>query len=1148
MYCPGCGAENPGETTVCRECGVVLTAVCGRCAAPLPAGARFCPGCGRAVESERPLEVETHISVAPSGERRLVTVLFADFAGFTSFAEKRDPEDVQDYLTGVWDRLDRIIAEHGGITEKHIGDALMAVFGSYRGREDDPIQGVRAGLALQQCVQGLPPPGRSSPLQLRIGVHTGWVVLSPPGSKGERFVTGDTVNLASRLENSAPIGGVLISHDTYRQVYGLFDVQSLPPVALRGRTEPVRTYLVLRARPRSLARTLRGIEGVATRLIGREQEFEQLCSACRKSLEQRQLSVLTVIGEAGLGKSRLLQELQKWLEILPQQVRFFYGRAMPEWTGLPFALIRDLFAGRFEIQETDSAAVARDKFERGFADLLVEAGQGRERADSALASAPLIGQLLGFDFAGRAPVRQALTDPDQMRQRAFGGLAQFFRVVAQGGRSPGGAVLLALEDVHWADESSLDLLEYLAQNCVGTPLMILLLARPMLLEMRPNRSPALAAGSQLRLAPLSARDSDLLVQSILGNVTEIPSALRDLVLSGAAGNPFYIEEIIKMLIDSEVIVPGPGQWRFAPQRLTEGSIPATLTGVLQARLDRLEPIQRAVLQRASVVGQVFWDGALSWLERRGELSGQIESTDKEQVRDKDPKLAAHLQEALEGLRGKELIIRRESSAFAGNIEYTFKHELLRNVTYANLLKKARRGYHAAAAAWLIESSGERIAEFTAPVAAHFELAERWVEAADWYGRAGQQARAGYAPATASAHFRKALDLLPVEAAGAESMHSKRIEWYEGLSDSLAAQARFAEALENYRAMRALAELARDAAAQARAWNGLAFLHERCGDNRASAQAARQAEALARAAGPGSRSELIRALQLQGWALYRLGDAPAVLALGEQTLQLCQQLGERRSEAVSLKLHGVAHLQLAHFDEAEDYFRQGLALCEELGDRRNAAAMWSNLGETARLRGDYAAALELYQRALSVAREIGHRESEMIYLSNVSGARLGLGQFQQAEADLRQAIALVPATQSCTLSETYSFLSGACLGQDKLAEALEAASKALDLAHQTENHLDLGGAWRVLGQALAAGARRRARPGEESLADQPAPYSPAECFEASLRVFRQIKAEAEQARTLQVWAEFERQSGHARESRNRARAARAILARLRKPKV
>jgi len=498
--------------------------------------------------------------------------------------------------------------------------------------------------------------------------------------------------------------------------------------------------------------------------------------------------------------------------------------------------------------------------------------------------------------------------------------------------------------------------------------------------------------------------------------------------------------------------------------------------------------------------------------------------------------------ALAGLRNKQLIFRREASAFAGTVEYTFKHELLRNVTYESVLKKFRREFHARAAGWLIDHSGERITEFTWLVASHLEQAGLPGDAAEWYGRAGQQSRLVDAPATGIEFFRKALELLPAQSATSRELQATRLEWHEGLGETLGAQARFAEALQAYGEMRSLAEALGDLSAQARAWNGVAFLHERNGENRASIESAERAERLALDAGVAGQQERIRALYLKGWALYRLGEAPAVLELAEQTLKLYGERGDRRGMVTSFKLFGVVHLHLGHFEEADRNFEQGLTLSRQIGDRCDAAAMLSNLGESARLRGDYKAAAAHYQKALVVVREIGNRESETVYLNNLAGAMVGLHQFAQAETILRKVISQT-APNWCSLSETYRFLSEACLVQGKLAEALDAAQHALKLGQESESGLDTGAAWRALGRAVAkiqhpaAGKSTFKAPPGSTLPD------PVTCFSESLHVFKQMNADAEIGRTLRVWGRFELGEGHTAKGEKKLKEAQRIFKKL-----
>jgi predicted ATPase/class 3 adenylate cyclase len=1127
--------ENPADARSCINCGTVLVARCLHCGGELPGAARFCPFCGQVVAGKG---VSARPGPSKGGtehtERRQVTVLFADFAGFTAFADKHDVEEVHEYLTSIWSRLDEVLLAHGGRVEKHIGDAVMAVFGAEHAREEDPVQAVRAGLAMQACLSQWAPPGPQPALQMRVGIHTGLVIVGPLGSSGEFVATGDTVNLASRLEQMAPVGTVLVSHDTYRQVYGFFDVQGLEPASVKGKTEPVRAYAVLKAKPLGLAMQLRGVEGVQTPMIGRRSELERLEALLQGVIAGRQARTLTILGEAGIGKSCLLREFQEWIELLPQNIRLFWGRARAETTGLPFALVRDMFSARFAIQESDPPALAREKLEQGLLELLGRAALAETTGhEGALVQIHFIGQLLGFDYSDSPFLKEILRDSDQVRARAFHHLGRFFQAVSSSPTPAGSgqvhAMLIVAEDAHWSDDGSLDFFEYLARTCPDAPLLMICLARPALLERRPGWGEGLPGHARLELGPLSRDESRALVESILRKAPAVPQALRELIVGSAEGIPFYIEEIINMLIDQKVIRPGPDQWEIEPTLLAVVRVPPTLAGILQVRLDGLTQSERRVLQCASVIGRVFWDSAVDQLCCSPDDALEGMPTDGHAVR-------AGTLSALSGLRSKGVIVRREGSAFAGAVEYSFRHELLRNVAYESLLKKSRRKHHARAAAWLIGRSGSRVEEVSGLVALHFEQAGKQAEAADWFGRAGQQARRSYAPALAIDYYRKGLALLPAAPLPADQLQAKQLEWSEGLIEVLGAQARFDEALEVCSKLQVLAETLSDSMCQARAWVAAAFLQERLGKNRASIECADRAEAFARQAGAAGQPELIKALHLKGWAYYRLGDAPAVLALADQTRRICTESGNRLGLATTCKLYGVAHLQLGHFEQADKFFQEGLALCEQSGDRRNAAAMFSNLGESARSRGDYEAAAELYEKALGIARQIGHRESEIIYLTNLGGARLGLGQVKPAEAELREAIALA-GPKFCSLAETYSLLGQACLGQDKLPEAFEAARHALALAQEAENDLNIGLAWRTLGLVTAASGAT----GGPTL--NGAPADPRACFAQSLRVLEAIRAEGEQAHTLRAWADFELRHGSAEEGCRKSEAARVLFARL-----
>src|SRR5215211_1530845 len=300
--------------------------------------------------------------VANQARRKLVTVLFADVSGFTAFSENRDAEDVANLVNRLWVRADRIIQEYGGHIDKHIGDAVMALWGTETAREDDAERAVRAALKMQETFKdGV----GSLPIRLKVGINSGQVLLSAVGTQGEFTAIGDTVNTASRLVNSADGGQVLISHDTYELVRGIFDVQKQALITVKGKAEPLQTYVIQRVRPRAFRMGRRGVEEVTTRMVGREAEFQIIQSALEQSLIHRRVTVVVVKGDAGLGKSRLIYEFEAWLDSHPTDFYLFKGRADEETTNLPYSLLRDVFSNRFQIRDSDSQADAREKLLQG---------------------------------------------------------------------------------------------------------------------------------------------------------------------------------------------------------------------------------------------------------------------------------------------------------------------------------------------------------------------------------------------------------------------------------------------------------------------------------------------------------------------------------------------------------------------------------------------------------------------------------------------------------------------------------------------------------------------------------------------------------------------------------------------------------------
>jgi class 3 adenylate cyclase len=637
-------------------------------------------------------------------ERKLITVLFADVSGFTTMAEAMDHEIVSTVINSLWSRVDKAIQDHGGRIDKHIGDAVMALFGTPIAREDDPERAIRAGLQIQAEIKKWQQeldtttfrrqPQKQN-IHLRIGINTGPALLGTVGTIGEYTAIGDAVNLASRLQQSAPTGGILISHNTYQHVRGVFEVTVLDPITVKGKSEPIQIYTINGVKPRAFRVPTRGVEGIETHTIGREEELAQMQSAFKRVVEHGQLHLINIVAEAGTGKSRLLYEFTRWLDVQNQSTHLFKGRATQEIAQIPYALLRDIFSSSFGIQDNDNAADARQKLERGILAYI------RDQETTTLYT-HFIGHLIGLDFSTSPHLRGILGDARQIHDLAFHYAAQFLTDIT---REQTGVIFL--EDIHWADRGSLDFFDYLMNTTSGLPLLIIGLTRSTLFEERPDWGTGPIQTLRLDLLPLSDENCHRLVEEILQKVPVIPPALTELIVAKAEGSPFYVEELIKVLIDKGVIIRGEEQWRVEMERLSELKVPATLTGLLQARLDSLNTNARETLQQASVVGRIFWTNVVEHM-RNPETQNSERS--------------ASVADRLSLLRAKELIFQYGDLESPKIPEFIFKNTILHNVTYESVLLRLRPVYHLQAAEGLIGIGGERVNEYAGRVGEHYEQA------------------------------------------------------------------------------------------------------------------------------------------------------------------------------------------------------------------------------------------------------------------------------------------------------------------------------------------------------------------------------------------------------------------------------------------
>ena len=945
----------------------------------------------------------------PEQQRKLATILFVDIAGHTALTHQLDPEEQMEIIDRALARLAEPVGRYGGHVTRYQGDGFKAVFGLPTAGERDPDHAIHAALAIQaiagEVAAELEHERGLAGFAVRAGIATG-LVFAGGLTEGEDTVKGEPVNLAARLEQAAQPGSVLIAHSTYQHVRGVFDLQALEPIQAKGFAEPVPVYRVLAARARSFRTQRRGVQGVATRMVGRELELLQLQKAFQEMLDgERQF--VTIVGEPGLGKSRLLYELEDWVDRQPVRPQLYRGRARLETQRQPYGLLRDLFAFYFDIRDDDPAERVRQKMQAG---IVTMAGNSAESA----MKAHVTGQLLGYDFSASPHIQAIKDDAQQLRDRALVYLGEYFQAAAAAG-----PVMLLLEDLHWSDDSSLDMLLRLALALPERRALFVASARPELYGRRPNWMEGQPFHRRLELRPLSGGDSRLLLAEVLQKVDDIPDVLRDLVVANAEGNPFYVEELVKMLIDDGVIITGAERWRVLPEKVTALHVPATLTGVLQARLDALPEAERALLQQASVVGRVFWDAVVAYLNEHGQDGLADEA----------------IGAGLAALRGKELVYRRELSAFAGANEHIFKHAVLRQVTYESVLKRARRGYHSLVAEWLIEHGGERAGEMTGLIAEHLALAGKTTAAAVYLRRAGEEAAARYANEEAVAYFSRALELRPEEdregrwalllarekvldLLGRRPAQTADLDALEALAEQLADPGRQVEVAlrhselaryirDNSQAVAAaeraieLAQAAGDRGREAAghvSW-GWALIFQ----DQAAAEQGQQALALARAAGRAALQA--QALNILGWTASLQGDYPTALDRFEQALAITRQVGDRRQEGGTLHYLGMLVEDKGDYPRALSYYEQSLDLARQVGDRWGEGTTIGMLGNIAARLGDYVTARDHYEQALAVFRQVGDQVNEAWALAKLGHVATRLGDYPTARSTIEQALAI-----------------------------------------------------------------------------------------------------------------------------------------------
>ena len=767
MTCPSCGFANAAGMRFCGQCGSRLSPGCPRCGAENPPGMRFCGQCGTRLDgptdpavADGPSPADRATGVGPQTERRIVSVLFADLVGFTARSDGADPEETRAFLAAYFEQAREIVERYGGTVEKFIGDAVMAVWGAPIAQGDDAERAVRAALDLVAATRHLARRDGDAALDLRAAVLTGEAAVAI-GAVGQGMIAGDLVNTASRLQSVAPPGTVLVDDATRRAAGDAIAFEEAGDQVLKGKVAPVPAWRGLRVLGRrgGAGRT----EGIEAPFVGRDEELRILRDVLHATSRERRIRLVSVTGQAGIGKSRLAWEFLKYIDGLTETFYWHQGRSPAFGEGITFWALGEMVRRRAGLAETDDEATTRERIGATVREFVLDEVE-RRRIEPALL------YLLGIGDA-----------PAGGREELFSAWRIFFEQV-----SVQGTAVLLFEDLQWADAGLLDFLDHLLAWSVGYPILVVTLARPDLLDRRPGWGAGRRDFVAMSLGPLS---DEAMRQLLDGLVPGLPPAAMRTILARADGVPLYAVETVRMLVDAGRLEESAGVYRIVGE-LGTLSVPERLASLIAARLDAVDPADRALLQDGAVLGQTFGVAALA------ALSGEV---------------AAEIEPRLRGLVQRELLVLDTDPRSPERGQYGFTQALIREVAYGTLSKRDRRTKHLAAARYF-EALGDE--EVAGVLATHYVDAYEAApdgpegEAVAAQARialiaAGERATGLGAHDTAVGYWRRVLAITrdPAEAAGilerigaasryaghfaaAEEAYRDAIERYRALGDRL----------------------------------------------------------------------------------------------------------------------------------------------------------------------------------------------------------------------------------------------------------------------------------------------------------------------------------------------------------------------------
>lgn len=718
MSCPHCQTAALSKAKFCRHCGSRVATNCPACSAFNPPESKFCGECGNSLAKTATPDTpqpgpdaqagKTH--VLAQGERRHLTILFTDLTGYTRMMEKYDPEDVQTLMTSITRTSIEIIEAYNGHIERIIGDEILALFGLPVAHEDDAIRAIKAARDIHASIQNMKPTSMAltDPAAMHTGINTGLVVTARTAPIDGAFdLSGEAVNIASRLSDIAQPNEILVGPETYRQAFGFFDFDTKPSLRLAGKSRPISIYAVIdeKLRPMAGQRKL----NLFADLVGRRKELDQLHQAMRE-LESGHGAIISIVGDAGTGKSRLLQEFEK--ELAEKSITWITGYAFAHTQQIPYFPLVGIVRRWLEL---DGSATAKE----------MSAGIARR-----------VGQMLGPD-AEEIPIIQGLIgqeveetegmSPEEWRKRLKSAMLNLMSAIAR--QAP---TVFCMEDLHWGDAASFKLLKDIIYN-FEPPAIVICTTRPHASLFTVHEQQIIASiYKEIRLAELSPSETEEMMESMLDSES-LPDDLCRLIQSRAEGNPFYLEEILNALIDSKALAFEDGRWQMN-RAFKETDIPSTIHGIIASRMDQLDPEDKRILQEAAVIGRAFLYDLLKRISVHGDA----------------------VDSCLYKLERAGLIQPR---ALHPEMEFMFKHALIQEVSYGSLLRRERQRVHERIGRTIERIYRDRLSEFDETLAIHFQKSIATDKATDYLIRSGTKALRRCALDESDQYFKTAKSML-----------------------------------------------------------------------------------------------------------------------------------------------------------------------------------------------------------------------------------------------------------------------------------------------------------------------------------------------------------------------------------------------------